>query len=500
MVSPSSPSPACADERPLARLSVPAELPYLPAVLSFVRHLAAQHGMDARTVERLAFVAEEACANIMANAYPPDEKGTVDLLLYQRPGRLVFALEDQGLPYDFRSFEQEEQSFLGELLRRAFAGEVHCLSRPRCGNRVELIHDLPAKATLAHVAEEEMARAAAEPPAPADAAITIRPMQPEDAEGLVRCTYRTFGYTYFDETFYDPDQVRRLMAGGRFHVIVAVNVAGEVIGHVSLTLERPGAVVAELTLAVVDPRYRGHHLFERMKGFAKQYAADHGWLGLYSEAVAAHPYSQKGNLSAGARETGVLLADMPPDVAFKKIKDVAQRQATVLFFVATRPMPERVAWTPPAHAAMVRRLYEHVGLPRAVKETGTAPDTADAPPQLDVKVDVGASEAYLLVTAGGKGLDQLVAARLRELCRRRVDVIYLDLPMSRPEVIGHVPAMEGLGFFFGGVVPELADGDVLRLQFLNEVTIDPSQLQLASDFGKELLEYVLRCRDAVAAR
>ncbi len=37
----------------------------------------------------------------------------------------------------------------------------------------------------------------------------------------------------------------------------------------------------------------------------------------------------------------------------------------------------------------------------------------------------------------------------------------------------------------------LADGDVLRLQYLNEVEADLESVQLASDFGRELFAYVV---------
>ncbi len=44
--------------------------------------------------------------------------------------------------------------------------------------------------------------------------------------------------------------------------------------------------------------------------------------------------------------------------------------------------------------------------------------------------------------------------------------------------------------FFGGIVPELRRGDVLRLQWLHEVEADPSDVSVASEFGAELLAYV----------
>jgi len=46
-------------------------------------------------------------------------------------------------------------------------------------------------------------------------------------------------------------------------------------------------------------------------------------------------------------------------------------------------------------------------------------------------------------------------------------------------------------------VPELHDGDVLRLQYYNNVEIELENVQLAYDFGKELFQYVLKASGLV---
>jgi serine/threonine-protein kinase RsbW len=54
--------------------------------------------------------------------------------------------------------------------------------------------------------------------------------------------------------------------------------------------------------------------------------------------------------------------------------------------------------------------------------------------------------------------------------------------------------LDELGFFFGGVVPELLNGDVLRLQYLNEVDIEPGDIRTGSDFGQELVNLIFQAR------
>ena len=51
-----------------------------------------------------------------------------------------------------------------------------------------------------------------------------------------------------------------------------------------------------------------------------------------------------------------------------------------------------------------------------------------------------------------------------------------------------------LGFFFGAAIPELRAGDILRLQYLNNVALDPDLLVLYTDEAKRLLQAILADR------
>jgi hypothetical protein len=137
---------------------------------------------------------------------------------------------------------------------------------------------------------------------------------------------------------------------------------------------------------------------------------------------------------------------------------------------------------------VVRRIVEHNGLRRTVS-SGTE---AEIPPSSRMTVDVRRDHnlAFLRVEEPGADLQDLVRVRLRELCLHRIDCIYVDLPLSHPAVQGAAARLDDLGFFFGGVLPELRDGDVLRLQYLNEVDIRPDDVRTGSNFGQELSDLI----------
>jgi hypothetical protein len=101
--------------------------------------------------------------------------------------------------------------------------------------------------------------------------------------------------------------------------------------------------------------------------------------------------------------------------------------------------------------------------------------------------------AFVRVAEPGSDLLDIVRARLRDLCLHRVDCVYVDLPLSHPATAS--VRLGELGFFFGAVIPEASDGDVLRLQYLNNV--EPGEATTASEFGAELLELIVGQREVV---
>jgi serine/threonine-protein kinase RsbW len=49
------------------------------------------------------------------------------------------------------------------------------------------------------------------------------------------------------------------------------------------------------------------------------------------------------------------------------------------------------------------------------------------------------------------------------------------------------------------VIPEYCEGDVLRLQYLNNVDISRDDIKTASDFGQKLLDYIFADMSEVSA-
>ena len=485
----------------IATVSVLADVELLPAVVDFVRRAAHRLGVRDKTIEHLDQAVGTVCRNVIDHAFEPDEDGRYDVSVLRRPGQVVIAVEDQGLPFDYAPLQVDSDTALPEMLHRSFADEVRFVNLGRRGNRVELVKHLSHPDVREHLSEDEHHKTVRAPAAPEDVPLEVRMMRAEESFELSRCVYRSYGYSYDWDDIYYPDRIRELQESGLMRSCVAVTPGGEFVGHLALTLERPDSRVAEAGQAVVDPRFRGHRLFERMKTFLAERAKEWGMYGLYSEATAVHPYSQKGNLHLGAKETGYLLGYIPSSVSYKKIGEdrEGERGSVALFYMRVDTEPEREIYPPIAYQEITRRMIEYHGLRRSIQNVSKA--EIPTPSRVSVKVRQDHNLAFLKVEEPGADLGNVVRLRVRELCLHRVDCIYVDLPLSHPATAQGGALLGELGFFFGGIVPEAqaraTSGDVLRLQYLNNIEINPNEVHTASDFGRELLDLILRQKDSL---
>jgi Histidine kinase-like ATPase domain len=483
-----------APEELIARITISADAGFLPPVIDFVRRMTDRLGLGDAAAEHMERAGELVCRNVIQHAFEPGEEGSYDVHVLRRPGQVVVAVEDQGLPFDYSRLQEGKDRTLLEILHGSF-DETRFINLGRRGNRVELIKHLPHADVRDHLPEDEHHRTVEA--APEEVPLEVRMMHPEESIELSRCVYRSYGYSYDWDYIYYPDRIRELQEQGLMRSCVAVTPEGEFAGHLAITVERPDSPVGEAGQAVVDPRFRGHHLFPKMKTFMAERAGKAGMYGLYSEATAVHPYSQRGNLHLGAKETGFLLGYIPASVSYKQIGEEREgrRGSVALFYMRVNEEPEREIHPPAAYRKEIQAVIEHNGLRRVIPD-GVEPELTPLS-RMSVEVRKDHNLAFLQVEEPGADLAELVGRHLRDLCLHRVDCVYVDLPLSHPAT--RRAGLDNLGVFFGGIIPEAhaGGGDVLRLQYLNNVEVEPEDVSTASDFGNELLGLIFRQKDAL---
>lgn len=322
--------------------------------------------------------------------------------------------------------------------------------------------------------------------------VTFRFLGPDEGTVLTGAIEAAYGQTYDVRWVYDPAEVSARIGAGTYVACVAETPAGELLCHIGMSLAAAGDAVAHSGQAVTLPAARGQHLFTRTKQHLMDWARQRGLAGMYSEATAAHPYSQKANIDLGAHETGFLLGWIPASVANDAVGGRSGRQSAALFYTKLNDGHERSVYAPERHRAIVEQTVALCELRGTVADPPPGCELSERT-ELHVEVNEDHNLALLTVHVPGADLEQVVTAERHHLFHRRcLDAVYLDLPLEQPATALVADHLERLGVSYAGVFPNnRTDGDVLRMQSLHRVRVKADDVAVASDHGQELLEYVL---------
>jgi hypothetical protein len=323
--------------------------------------------------------------------------------------------------------------------------------------------------------------------------VTFRFLEPNEGVLLSEAIEAAYGDSYDVRWVYDAAEVSARLAAGTYVACVAETEDGELLCHEGMSLAAAGDAVGHSGQAVTMPAARGQHLFTRTKRFLMDWATERGLAGMYSEATAAHPYSQRANIELGAHETGFLLGWIPASVSNDAASEARRgRQSAALFYTKLNDGHERPVYAPERHREMVDQTLRLCELRGTLTEVPAGAELAERT-ELHVAVEDDHNLALITVPVPGADLEAAVAAERHHLFHRRgLDAIYLDLPLEQPATALVADHLEALGVSYSGVFPNShCDGDVLRMQSLHRARIKAGDVAVASEHGRELLEYVL---------
>jgi serine/threonine-protein kinase RsbW len=320
----------------------------------------------------------------------------------------------------------------------------------------------------------------------------FRFLEPGEGAVLSAAIRAAYGESYDVRWVYDAKEVSARLAAGTYVSCVAETADGELLCHEGMSLAAASDAVGHSGQAVTMPAARGQHLFTRTKRFLMDWARERGMAGMYSEATAAHPYSQRANIELGAHETGFLLGWIPASVSNDAADGRHGRQSAALFYAKLNDGHERPVYAPERHREIVGQTLELCQLRGALADPPAGAEPARRT-ELHVAVDSDHNLALITVHVPGADLETAVSAERHHLFHRAgLDAVYVDLPLETPATALLAGHLERLGVSYAGVFPNSrCEGDVLRMQSLHRVRIEADDVSVASEHGRELLDYVL---------
>lgn len=488
-------------ETEIARITILPEKTVTAALADMVADIAEAYGISRRESGNIDRVLLDILENIVESGFEGDRQKPINVIVSKCLHTLVVAVEDKGLPFDYEKLEGGEEKRFSTYLTRNYADQVNFSTLGTGGNRTEIVKNLPStdiRGVMDISGHTEHAGATATPP---DEKINIGMLEAGKVHELVRLVYKCYGYTYANEFMYYPEQIEARLNSGMMLSGAAYNSKDEIIGHVGFIFNAPGAKVAESGEAVVDPRYRGRGLFEKIKNHLVDVVTPMNVAGIYGEAVTVHPYSQKGSIELGGRETGFLLGYSPGTVTFHNISEAERprRQSVAMMFTPVAGSRRETVYVPEDYRDIIVGIYERVGFDRKLtpENEGTG-YKGKHKGSTTVNLRHDHNQALIKIEKVGSMTVTEIGHQLKHLARERFDCIYADLPLRQKGAGYAASALRKLGFFFGCIIPEYSDGDVLRLQYLNNVEISKDDIKTASEFGQSLLDRIFEDMSAVS--
>ena len=184
-------------------------------------------------------------------------------------------------------------------------------------------------------------------------------------------------------------------------------------------------------------------------------------------AVTAHPFTQKTFGRLGYLPTALLLAYTPASLQFRNIAGRPEGQRGSVYYACKllRPAEPIDVYLPDSLAALVLPRAADIGLP--LRPQPGPPASLSGSTRLDVQVEPALNAAFLTLRHAGSDLAPVLRRRLRQLCRARVDALYLSLDLRQPATAAACAPALALGFIPAGLTPFMPWPATLCLQYLN---------------------------------
>ena len=490
----------------ISRLVVPNNLLYLSAIQSFASEVAGKLGFPKHDIDKIQLALEECVINVIEHSFEPGEKATYEIIFECMPDGLKIRIKDKGLPFASNAvpeytlpvdLDRTPISGLGSFLMKKSVDEVVFHNLGRDGKEFQLIKYLPYRSIVDYPGVPDMEKY----PSPElreeepqhKRAYTVRLAKPSESFEVSKLFYRAYGYSYSIDSIYYPDQFARRMEDGTIISVVTVTEDNNIVGHLALAKDDPSERIAESCMAVVHPDFRGQGCQNRMMAALIEEAKKVGLFGVYSKAVTVHPYAQKAGQKVGFKRIALAVGVIPADRVYKGMDRQSSQRGSLAYGYLPILNPTGIRLYPPEHhRAFVEKIYGNIGLHRTFEQSMTSLSEARLEETSLVKTTIFHSynRAVIEIERYGRNIFEEVKLILKELRIKKIDEMTLNLRLEDPLSALFCKRFEEIGFFIAGILPFYHSGDILILQYLNNIAIDYDKIAVASQALEEIRAYV----------
>jgi len=330
--------------------------------------------------------------------------------------------------------------------------------------------------------------------------IQYRRLQAHEAEKLIRLVQRCYGDSYPMSLFYDPEKLeQKLKSGLLISAVAEEESSADLIGHVCTMWEYEKAPTADAMTGMILEEYQRQGILAKLTATLGTFYPPSGLTGLQLYAVTTHTASQRNGLERGTVECGFLLPEFPSTMDAKGVVNdpLGQCNPAVVMYRPLKIPPLRRCYVTPDYREMISVIYERMGYPRELVATcdSELEGKTEGPFYSDPRKGVD----KLCLSKIGSDWDTYTSfLRSEATPSKPTKGWYIDVPLTQRGAIALTDQLRSEGWFFGAIIFERQEGDYLRMQYC-KAQINRPALQIASDFGAEIADFVFEDRDCLEA-
>jgi hypothetical protein len=326
----------------------------------------------------------------------------------------------------------------------------------------------------------------------------IRLMKEEDAPGVVNLYRTIYGDHYPIKEMYDPQYIIDQQDAGLMYRVLVVDASGKVLAQEALyRLGETYQGMYESGQGMVLREHRAKGFNDVMLGYImKVLIPAVGVEEWWGETVTNHVFMQKSGIKTGAKEWGIELEIMPAD-SYEAEQSAKGRVSAVVQSVAFRDKSHTV-FLPVPYQEILRKLYDAGKRERQFEASAEALPEAGQTRCTETYI-AGAGVLRMTVLEAGPDAEEVIARAVKKYIAAGAVVLQAFLPLDKPWVGALTEVLNRQGFFFSAVMPRWFNADALLLQKLVMPT-DYNNIQIYSDFAKDLLQFIIKDRQRVEAQ
>ncbi len=480
-------------------LTIPSDFRHFKLVKSTAKRLVKPIFKDKRDTKALLRALKELVENAIVHGYK-ESSGEIAITFHPFPYGIRVDVRDWGIPMSstkHKSVPLKQKADEGfnriynltdrfDYTNLGRDGKLFYIIKYATG---ALIPDEPLLPAMTFEQEDDEP-AAGTPPSP-ETDIMIRPFLAGDEEAIANLIYQNYGHSYIKDTFYFPQKI--LQYEDEKITSIVAQAGDAIVGHFAL-IKSEDSNIAEVGITVVDPRFKGRGIMNRMFDAVIEQARSIGLDAIFAEAIMYHPFSQKSNLRHDFVESALQIGKIPAEVRLKEddINERGERGPVLIGFKILVPQ-EKVLYLPRQYAEMIKQTYAAFDTV-AIRTVDAENPGEEGHTQLSYIFEPIMNVATIVINRYGEDFAHKFRIMLNHLQSKQCDMIYADINLETVHAIDKVTAILNRAlFFYSGVHPlKHKKMDYLQLQYKHSHTVGKKNMVCYSDFCSVLHEFILQ--------